>query len=422
MHFQTGIASLPAHSFIGCALCPQQPAPPESPMDRRRVVLAPAAAWCAAALPLRARAQDGTELVIGSMLDLSGPAASAMGQIRYAMQLRADELNAAGGVNGRKIRLVFEDNAGQPQQAVRVVQKMLRQDKVFAFVNNFGSGTNAATVKMIADAGTLNFAPWAASGVLRKISGESPLLYTTVPDYDHTTTYGLSWAIQNWKPKKIGLINMEGPLGDLMKAGVDAALKKTGMTLAASSSYKPGEIDFSSHVARMKAAGVDLIFGGTIVRENVGIMAEVKKLGWNDVKVLVGTPGRGGMVPRLGKEQVEGLYGIGQWNLLDLDSTDAAHRKFIDGFRKVAGGAVEPDENGAMAYFFTHWFLQIAQAGGAKLDNAAFAKAASATPGEGFAPYATLRFKSHHIEPELVKISEIKGGRWVDVTPKAFGA
>ena len=270
-------------------------------MDRRRLLIAPAAALCAAALPLRARAQGAGELLIGCMLDLSGPAAPGMPKIRYAMQLRSDELNAAGGVAGRKIRLVFEDNGGQPQQAVRVVQKMLRQDKVNAFVNNFGSGTNAATVKMIADAGVVNFAPWAASGSMRKISGDSPLLYTTIPDYDHTTTYGLTWAIQNWKPKKIGLINMEGPLGDLMKAGVDAALKKTGMTLAASSSYKPGEIDFSSHVARMKAAGVDLIFGGTIVRENVGIMSEVKKLGWNDVKVLVGTPGRAGSVPKLGR-------------------------------------------------------------------------------------------------------------------------
>ena len=391
-------------------------------MDRRRVVLAPAAALFASALPLRAHAQSDTELVVGSMLDLSGPTASAMGQIRYAMQLRSDELNAAGGINGRKIRLVFEDNAGQPQQAVRVVQKMLRQDKVFAFVNNFGSGTNAATVKMIAEAGVLNFAPWAASGVMRKISGDSTLLYTTVPDYDHTTAFGLTWAIQNWKPKKIGLINMEGPLGDLMKAGVDAALKKTGMTLAASSSYKPGEIDFSSHVARMKAAGVDLIFGGTITRENVGIMSEVKKLGWKDVKVLVGTPGRNGSVPKLGKEQVEGLYGIGHFNLLEPESTNPVERKFIDGFRKIAPASIEADESGTMAYFFASWFLRIVEAAGGSTDAAAFAKAAAATPGEGMAPYATLRFnKANHIEPELVKISEVKGGKWVDVTPKAFG-
>ncbi|MEO7404245.1 MAG: ABC transporter substrate-binding protein, partial [Burkholderiales bacterium] len=67
-----------------------------------------------------------TEIVLGSHLDLSGPVAAGMPMIRNGMQMRIDEANEAGGVNGRKLRLIVEDNASQPAQGVRAVQKLVR--------------------------------------------------------------------------------------------------------------------------------------------------------------------------------------------------------------------------------------------------------------------------------------------------------
>ena len=254
-----------------------------------------------------------TEIVLGSHLDLSGPTAAGMPMLRNAMQLRIDEANEAGGVHGRKLRLVVEDNALQPQQAVRAVQKFINQDKVFAIVNSFGSGPNAAVVKAATDAGVVYYAPWGASAVIRQISGNSPLLLTTVQNYDSTTATGVSWALKNWGSKKVGFIFQEGPFGDLVRRGLKTALDAYGLQLAAEAGYKPGDIDFSSQVARMKAAGVDLIVAATVVRETVAVGAEVKKLGWNDVKVLTTLAGRSTIVAVLGKGAVEDMYGIGGW-------------------------------------------------------------------------------------------------------------
>ena len=153
-----------------------------------------------------------TEIVLGTHLDLSGPVAAGMPMLRNAMQMRLDEANAAGGVNGRKFRLVVEDNGSQPQLAVRAVQKLIKSDDVFAIVNPFGSGANAATFKAATDAGVVVFGPWAASSIIQKISGNSPLLFTTVQNYDSTTATGLSWAIKNWNAKKIGVIYRKAPL------------------------------------------------------------------------------------------------------------------------------------------------------------------------------------------------------------------
>jgi branched-chain amino acid transport system substrate-binding protein len=385
-------------------------------LNRRHLVLAAAGLVLGSA---HAAGVTDTEIVIGTHLDLSGPTAAGSPMLRNAMQMRIEEVNAGGGVHGRKLRLITEDNGSQPQMAVRAVQKLIRSDNVFAIVNAFGSGPNAATVKAATDAGVVVFAPWAASAVIQKVAGNSPLLFTTVQNYDSTTATALSWAVKNWGSKRVGVIYQEGPFGDLIRAGVSQALKEAGMTVAAEAAYKVGDIDFSSQVARMKAANVDLILAGTVVRETVGVMAEVKKLNWSDVKVLTALPGRSTVVARLGKEAVEGLYGIGGWRLHDASSTDAEAQKFLNGYKQRFNA--EADENAANAYSYMSWFIAGLQAAGRNLTADSFAKAMPGVRHQDFTTYAPLRFVGNHVSPELVTIDQVKTGRWVQIAPSMSG-
>ena len=352
-----------------------------------------------------------TEIVVGTHLDLSGPVAAGMPMLRNAMQMRLDEANAAGGVNGRKFKLIVEDNGSQPQLAVRAVQKLIKSDDVFAILNPFGSGPNAATVKAATDAGVIVFGPWAASGIIQKVSGNSPLLFTTVQNYDTTTATGLSWAIKNWNAKKIGVIYQEGPFGDLVRAGMNAALKDANLTVAAEAAWKGGDIDFSSQVAKMKAANVDVILAGTVVRETVGVMAEVKKIAWKEVKVLTTLPGRSGIVAALGKDAVEGLYGIGGWKLHGTDGADADAKKFQAAYKQKFNA--DPDENAANAYSYTDWFIKCVMATGRNLNAQAFSKAAQTVSHQDFTTYSKQSFAANHVSPEYASIDLIKGGKWV---------
>ena len=388
------------------------------PTTTRRALLA-AAAGLALTAPALAAGVSDAEIVIGTHLDLSGPTAAGMPMLRNAMQMRIDEANAAG-VHGRKIRLVTEDNASQPQQGVRVAQKLIKSDGVFAIVNSFGSGPNAATVKMATDAGVVVFAPWAAAGVMHKITGNSPLLFTTVQNYDTTTAAGLAWALKTWKPQKIGLVYQEGPYGDFVKAGVASAMKDAGLSLAAEAAYKVGDIDFSSQVAKMKAANVDLLLAGTVIRETVGVMAEVKKLNWKEVKVLATLPARSSIVTKLGKDAVEGLYGIGGWRLHEPDTTDAEAKKFFAAYKQKFGA--DADENAANAYSYMGWFIAGLQAAGRNLTAEGFAKAMQNVPQQDFTTYAKLSFKANHVSPEMVSIDQVQAGKWVQVAAPMAGA
>lgn len=381
-------------------------------LNRRQMLATSAAALGAASLPAGARAAgvSNSEIVIGTHIDLSGPAAAGMPMLRNATELRLAEANAAGGIHGRQIRLVVEDNGSQPQLAVRAVQKLIRSDEVFALLNPFGSGTNAATMGLARDAGTIVFGPWAASAIMHQVAGGYDGLFTTVQDYHTTTGRALKRVIPEWGASKIGVIYQEGPFGDLIRAGVQMGLDGTGLSVTEEAAYRPGDIDFSSQVARMRAAGVDLIVAGTIIRETVGVMAEVKKLGWNDVRVLTAIPGRGTIVARLGGEAVEGLYGIGGWQLHGPDTTNEEAKGFIERFTAAHGMA--PDENAANAYSYTSWFLDVLEAAGRDLTAASFTAAAQGVAHEDFTTYARLSFEKNHAMPELVSIDRIEGGSW----------
>ena len=374
-------------------------------------LLAASSPWAA----LAAGVSD-KEIVIGTHMDLSGPVAAGMPQLRNGTQMRFDEANEGGGIHGRRIRLIVEDNASQPQQAVRAVDKFIRKDEVFAIVNAFGSGTNAAVVKRAVDEGVIYFAPWAASSVLQQIAGKSPRLFTTVPDYHTTTHAGLTWMLEhNPNLKKVGWVYMEGPFGDLIGRGVKSAMEAKKMTLAAEASYKPGEIDFSSQVARMKAAGVDLIVMATITRETVGMMAEIKKIGWNNVTVLTGNPGRTMIVAKLGKEAIEGLYGVGPWKILDPSSAGAADKAWAESFKKRFN--LDPDENAYLAYAYADWFVKGLQAAGRNLNTESAIKALQATTSNHPVFLGAASFKANHFDPELITVDQVKGGIWRPVSP-----
>jgi branched-chain amino acid transport system substrate-binding protein len=375
-----------------------------------------AAAIVTAAMVGTARAAGVTEkeIVLGTHLDLSGPVAPGMPQIRNGMQMRLDEANEAGGVNGRKLRLIVEDNGSQPQLAVRAVDKLINSDGVFAIINAFGSGPNAAVVKRAVEAKVIYFAPWAASNVLRKISGNNPMLFTATPDYDTTVGPALGWAIDEFKAKKVGFIYQEGPLGELVRAGVNIALKSKSATLAAEAGYKAGDLDFSSQVARMKAAGVDLILIATITRETVGVMSEVKKLGWSDVKVLTAAPGRTMIVARLGKANVEGLYGVSSWNMLTPDTETPAVKAWMESFKKRFN--MEPDETAALSYAYTDWFIKAVAAAGSDVTPEGVAQSLGKTTTDHPIFFTPESFKNGHISPENTRIEQIKNGIWVPVS------
>lgn len=354
---------------------------------------------------------SGTEIVLGTHLDLSGPVAFAMPFIRNALQMRLDEANEGGGVHGRKLRLVIEDNASQAPQAVRAVDKLLRKDEVFAMLCPFGSGPCTATAKKVADAGVLTFGPYAASALVRQAAGGSPLLFTTNLHYDSTTSVAVQWAAQQLGSRRVGLVYQEGAFGDLVARGVKAGLAARKLALVAEAGYKVGDIDLSSQVSRMQAAKVDLIVAATTPRETIAVAAEVKKLGLAGVNVLTTSPGRAGLTVTIGKQAMEGVYGCGTSNIVSPAQATGAVKSFYENYRKRFGS--EPDDISTLFYDYTSWFLQELERVGRDVTTDKLVKALQVSSFRGLSSYDTQRFVDNHIAPEWTRVEQVVQGAWV---------
>jgi branched-chain amino acid transport system substrate-binding protein len=100
------------------------------------------------ALPALAQTQgvSKTEIVVGTIQDLSGPLAGYGKHVRAGIQLRFDELNEQGGVHGRKLKLIVEDSGYDPKKAVLAAQKLVNQDKIFAMLGHLGTAHNNAAM------------------------------------------------------------------------------------------------------------------------------------------------------------------------------------------------------------------------------------------------------------------------------------
>src|SRR5262245_50786886 len=134
-------------------------------MLRKLITIVAIAALAAVATQASAqtRGVSKTEIVLGMHTDLSGVAATYGVSSSNAVKMRFEEINAAGGIHGRKIELIVEDQAYQVPKAVQACPKLINRDNVFAFVAPLGTPMNNACFKDQLAAGVPNLFPLSAA-------------------------------------------------------------------------------------------------------------------------------------------------------------------------------------------------------------------------------------------------------------------
>jgi len=253
---------------------------------------------------------SANEIVIGTHQDLSGPIKVWGVPVSNGMKMAVEEINAAGGINGRKLRMILEDNGYDPKKAVLASQKMVERDKIFAMVGPMGSPTVLAAQDILFDAGVLQLFPLTAAEFTFKFDPAKPqerLKFNNLLPYVESTRAALKYMMETKNFKKPCIMHQDDEYGKNVLDGFNQQLAAMKITPASITSYKRGASDFSAPIAKMKSDGCDMILLGTVIRETIGAMGEAKKLGW-DVTFLGATPTNVLEVPALGKEAVEGLY------------------------------------------------------------------------------------------------------------------
>jgi len=247
-----------------------------------------------------------SQITVATIQDLSGPLAAYGKQIRNGMLMAVEEANEQGGVYGRKIRLLVEDSGYDPKKAVLAAQKMVGQGEgIFAMVGHLGTAQNMAAMPVLFDKNVLNFFP--ITSAREMYEPYHRLKYSNAATYFDQMRIAAPRLVKDRNLKRPCVIYQDDDFGLEVMRGAEAGLQTIGQQFVEKTSYKRGATDFSSQVARMKAASCDLVVLGTIIRETVGTIAESRKTGFHPT--FVGSSAvYTDLIPRLGGKAMEGLY------------------------------------------------------------------------------------------------------------------
>jgi len=357
------------------------------------------------------------EIVIGSHQDLSGPIAGWGTQVKMGLEMRAREINEAGGICGRKIRLVIEDNAYDPKKAIMVTNKMISRDKVFCFIGNMGSPTAGATKPIISRKKIPQMFPLTAASLFFD-PYDRYSFGGWVPYYDQARIL-VKYFVEKKGYKKIGLLYQDDEMGAIMKKGVVDELKAEGLKLIAAESYKRGATEFSSQIAKLKKADVQVVILATVIRETVGALKEAKKLGWK-VDMAGMSPAYNIYVPLLCKKagfSPDGFYSTGQAPYPYPDSPRPNVREWYKRHKEWFGK--NPDLPTTAGYAALDFFAKAAEKAGCDLTREKLIDAMESmgtVPDENFGGPATTFTSTNHQGTYEAILFQIKNGRWVQIS------
>lgn len=350
------------------------------------------------------------EIVVGSIQDLSGPIALLGVPVRDGMQMRFDDANAAGGVHGRKLRLVVEDAGYDPKKGVLAARKLVQRDRVFAFLANLGTPVVMATMPLIVDAGRPHLFPFSPHE--STYAPRHPLKFQMFAPYQDYMDAATRYMVQTHGYRKSCLLYQDDDYGLEVMKGVEAGLAKLGQPLVEKTSYKRGATDFSSQIARLRGAGCDFVVLATVVRETVAAVAEARRTGWN-VDMLVTASGYSAQTHELGGKAVAGLYGV---TVLPHPYEAGANGQLADWIRRYRErfGAA-PNVWSVMGYGVADLFVKAADKAGRELTVERFTAAMESlhTPRDFFGAPEYRFSRDDHLGNRHGRIAQIRDGRWV---------
>lgn len=277
-------------------------------MKHKRTLTLAAAALTLAVGTGPAAAERGvtdTEIRLGNSLDLSGPITFWGVPMRNGYLMRVEEQNAKGGVHGRKINLIIEDNGYDPKKGVLATQKLIEKDEVFALVGVLGTPVALASMPVALEKKVPFIFP--GTNDRRLFEPLNKLTFSISAPYDDQVKAGVKYAAETMGKKRIAVIYQDDEFGKSIRDAVEEEAKALKLKIVATASYKRGATNFSSQVARVRRDKPDLLFTATVVRETIGIAGELKKTGWK-VDMMAPASACNSAVAGLGKAAVEGIW------------------------------------------------------------------------------------------------------------------
>jgi len=280
---------------------------------------------------------------IGEYASLTGKEAGFGQTSHQGVVLAVEEINAAGGVLGRKLELVYEDNQSKPGESATVVKKLISRDKVVALIGEVASGrtleaapiAQAAKIPMIAPAAT-NPKVTLVGNYIFRVCFIDPFQGTVMAKF----------AKEDLKAKRVAILSS---VSNAYSLGLAKYFKETfvpaGGVIVTEKNFSEGDKDFRAQLTAVKAANVDAVFVPSYFTEAALIVRQARDLGltvpffggdgWEDEQLL-----------SIGGASLDGCYYSTHFS---AENTEAAVGKFVTNYKSRWNGEV-PGAFSALGY------------------------------------------------------------------------
>jgi branched-chain amino acid transport system substrate-binding protein len=300
--------------------------------------LALAAAVAVISLPADAQGP----IRIGASLSLTGTYAKLGKNQHEGYQLCIKDLNAKGGILGRKAELVVYDDQSMPATAVRLYEKLITEDKVDAVMGPYSSPVSEASANVTEKYKKVMVAPLAATTSIFK-KGRKYIFMVISPAEGYLE--GLIDMAAKRGLKTVAVVNEDTLFSKAAAAGAAEQAKRKGLQVVFTEAYPKGNTDFSALLTKIKAANPDVLAAATYFDDAVALTRQMKELNVSPKMYGVTV---GGDLPEFYdtlKQNAEYIYGATQW---EHTLPYPGNQEFFDAYKKEFNH--EPSYHSAAGY------------------------------------------------------------------------
>jgi len=284
--------------------------------------------------------KESDTVKIGGIAPLSGAVAVYGVECKNGIDLAVEEINAAGGINGKKVEFVCEDDEGSPDKTVNAFKKLITKDGVKLVIGSLTSGCTQAVTTLSQASKVVQIAPAATAPAITD-AGNYVFRACFIDPFQGTV--GGKFAFESLKAKNAAILY---DVGNDYSVGLQEnfvkAFETAGGKIVAVESYSTGDKDFNAQLTKIKNANPDVVY----LPDYYGTVALIaKQLRAQGIKApIVGADGWDGLTANAGDEVLNGFYS----NHYAEDSTEPAVQKFVNAFKEKYNKA--PNSFAALGY------------------------------------------------------------------------
>jgi branched-chain amino acid transport system substrate-binding protein len=288
------------------------------------------------------KGQAGSDSIkIGLAAPISGSQAQYGEAFKNGAELAAKKINDAGGINGKKIEIVVQDDKGDSNEAVNVANKFASDKNVLAVVGNFNSSATLAAAPIYNKSKIVDISPSSSSP---KVTDAGEYIYRVITTDAFQADYIAKWS-KDEGYKKVAIIYEQTDFGLGLESVYKTSAAQNNIEIVANEAYVAGQTkDFSTILTKVKDKQPDAVFIGGVANDAALVIQQAKKLGVNVQFIGVDSLYSDALI-QLGADAVEGVKLVGFFH---PGGTNEQASQFLNDFK--AAYNKEPDTYAAYTY------------------------------------------------------------------------